>query len=388
MCSEVARGSVPEDAAAVVTVVDADDIVVMRAALGGLTERFGRPVRVVALNERDLEVAARLRVDLDLPGHRPGDVVRFRDKLGMCRVVADAGIALPAFADAPDTAAVLDFAEVHGWPVIVKPRLGLASRGVIQLNSSFDAAQLAEFATEPRLVQQFCSDDIVHIDGLWTGSELRPWRASRYLTKCADFDRAGVLSSVEIDDRDLLAHLEAFTRTVCAEMSDTDPLVFHLEVFLGRELDGVPRIQFLEIGARPGGSEIPFLWREVHGYDLMAAAADIQLGRRPRSDPLPNATVAGWLLVKPSIPLPCTVTATSRPLDQIGGGPYASVLPAPGSFLPAVQSYELCGARFRFAGASSAEVERGIQRTAADFQLHCVPGEIPALVHAVEGELE
>ncbi|MEU7769689.1 hypothetical protein AB0B25_32200, partial [Nocardia sp. NPDC049190] len=193
--------------------------------------------------------------------------------------------------------------------MIVKPRLGLASRGVIQLNSSFDAAQLVESAAEPRLVQQFCPDDILHIDGLWTGAELRPWRASRYLTKCADFDRAGVLSSVEIDDRDLLAHLEVFTGTVCAELSGADPLVFHLEVFLGRERDGVPRIQFLEIGARPGGSEIPFLWREVHGYDLMAAAADIQLGRRPRSDPLPSSRVAGWLLVKPSIPLPCTVTA-------------------------------------------------------------------------------
>ncbi|MEU7769661.1 hypothetical protein AB0B25_32040, partial [Nocardia sp. NPDC049190] len=79
---------------------------------------------------------------------------------------------------------------------------------------------------------------------------------------------------------------------------------------------------------------------------------------------------------------------TSLPLDQIDGGPYESVLPAAGSFLPAVQSYELCGARFRFAGATGVDVERGIQRTAADFALHCVPGDVPALVHAVEGELE
>ncbi|MEU7764199.1 hypothetical protein AB0B25_03635 [Nocardia sp. NPDC049190] len=388
ICREIARPSVPDSVAAAVTVVDLDDFAAVRAAVLGFSERFGHPHRIVGLHEDDLVPAAQLRQELDIPGNRPSDVTRFRDKLVMCGVISDARIPLPAFADAPDTAAVLEFADSHGWPVIVKPRWGGGSEGVIQLHSPSDAALLAESATEPRLVQQFCPDDILHIDGLWTGDDLQPWRASRYLTKCGDFDRDNVLSAVEIDDPDVLAHIEAFTRMVCAALSGESPLVFHLEAFLGREPDGTPRIQFLEIGARPGGAEIPFLWRDVHGYDLMAAIADIQLGRRPQSDPLPNSAVAGWLIVKPSIPAPCTVMAVSEPSHQVGGSLYVSVLPAPGSVLPAVSSYEQCGARFRFAGATSAEVEQEIQRIAADFRLHCEPGEASVLVDATEGELQ
>ncbi|MEU7634001.1 hypothetical protein AB0C34_29180 [Nocardia sp. NPDC049220] len=387
ICREIARPSVPDTVAAAVIVADLDDVAAVRAAVLELSGRFGNPHRIVALYEDDLEVVAQLRQDLDVPGHRPLDITKFRDKLVMCQVISDAQLPLPAFADAPDTAAVLEFADSHGWPVIVKPRWGGGSEGVIQLHSPSDAALLAESATEPRLVQQFCTDDILHIDGLWSDGELRPWRASRYLTKCGDFDRDNVLSSVEIDDPEVLSHIEAFTRTVCAAMSGPSPLVFHLEAFLGREPDGTPRIQFLEIAARPGGAEIPFLWRDVHGFDLMAAATAIQLGRRPESDPLPNSAVAGWLIIKPSIPAPCTVTAVSQP-QQVDGSLYASVLPEPGSVLPAVASYELCGARFRFAGATSAEVERGIQRIAADFRLHCVPGEISVLLDAAEGELQ
>ncbi|MGY4915422.1 hypothetical protein ACWD9K_09365 [Streptomyces sp. 900116325] len=42
-----------------------------------------------------------------------------------------------------------------------------------------------------------------HIDGLWSGSRLGPWRASRYVNFCADFTTGAVLGSAEEDDPQL-----------------------------------------------------------------------------------------------------------------------------------------------------------------------------------------
>lgn len=95
------------------------------------------------------------------------------------------------------------------------------------------------------------------------------------------------------------------------------PMVFHLELFSD---DSAGRTIFLEIGARVGGAEVPYLWREVHavatcrdklrarqalasagippaerlggdiipmlgqiatGADLMAVAVDLAFGRLP-----------------------------------------------------------------------------------------------------------
>ncbi|MEK8142202.1 hypothetical protein NKH18_05525 [Streptomyces sp. M10(2022)] len=163
-------------------------------------------------------------------------------------------------------------------------------------------AAAAHLAPEPRLVQGFCADPVFHIDGLWTGEELGPWRASRYVNTCVDFTQGEALGSVEIDDPDLLSPLSEFTARVARALGP-EPWVFHLEAFVGTSADGSPSIQFLEAGYRVGGAEIPFVWREVHGIDLARAAADVQLGRRPELPYRMNG-VRGWLLVPSPVPAP------------------------------------------------------------------------------------
>ncbi len=376
------RASVPERAAMVAEVPATDDFAMVGRAAGALAGRFGTPARVVALNEGDLDTAARLRDQLGCPGQLPGGLARFRDKLTMTYAVARAGIRTPIFADAPNSAAVARFAEEYGWPVVVKPRRGTASRGVMRFDelSAISAMDWAE--PEPRLVETFCPDPIYHIDGLWTGTELGPWRASRYLNTCVGFNDGDALGSVEVDDPVLLPHLGRFAAAVAGALSD-EPWVFHLEAFVGAEPDGAPRITFLEVGYRVGGAEIPFVWREVHGVDLMAAAVDVQLGRGPgldgtngsagaRAANVAGGEVGGWLLVPTPVPAPCRVTAAHL-ADAPDAGAYASVVPPIGYVVPKAGGYEHVGARFRFRGARTADVESAIVKTAAHFRLECVP---------------
>lgn len=368
--TSLGRASVPAEAAAVVEVAATDSLPLVRAAADELIAAFGQPQRVVALNEGDLDTAAELRSVLGVAGQQPGELARFRDKLTMVQTVAAAGLATPLFADAPSEAAVLDFADQHGWPLIVKPRRATASRGVVKLESIDDLAQLAALAPEPRVVQTYCPDSIVHVDGLWTGSELGPWRASAYLNTCVEFTTGEVLGSVELDDPVLLAALGSFTAAVASALSD-EPWVFHLEAFVGRRADGTPRITFLEAGYRVGGAEIPFVWREVHGIDLMSAAVDVQLGRQP-SLPVPDAwETGGWLLVPTPLPAPCRVTGVELWTDP-EHAPYAHVVPPVGYLVPRVGGYEHVGARLRFRGANSTAVEKAIRSVATQFRLHCV----------------
>ncbi|WP_328394306.1 ATP-grasp domain-containing protein [Nocardia sp. NBC_00416] len=387
ICSPDGRNSVPP-AAAAVRVVDLNETAALAAAANELVEKFGVPERVVALSEMDLDRAADLRVRFRIPGDRPERTAVFRDKLTMYRAVAAYGIALPGFAEAVAESDIAEFAASHGWPVVTKPRVGQCSYGFRRIDGPGELAARQE-AWEPALVQEFCADPVIHIDGVWSGAGLGPWRASRYINSCAGFADLGVLGSVEIDDVELNRHIEEFTAEVCRALSPGMPLVLHLEAFLGQDDAGEPRIRFLEIGARTGGAEIPFLWREVHGYDLMEAQTRIQLGEQPSVERLSDDRVGGWLLIAPTAAPPYRVTAAG--LAQAADGPYAAVLPEPGSVVANDYGYELGKSRFRFAGAGSDEVERAVLNTVAGFRSTCVPLETTAVrphilvLHRVRG---
>ncbi|MFJ9850463.1 ATP-grasp domain-containing protein [Streptomyces sp. NPDC101150] len=367
LTTERAARHLPAEQAAAVRLVDStENAKSVRAALDALAQQVGPPTRIVALQETDLDLAAELRGELDLPGQRTADLLPLRDKLLMAQRLDAAGIAVPATAAAPDHESIAAFAARHGRPVLVKPRRGTASAGITRLDT---ATAIRDYDFPPdaeMLVQTWLPHQVLHVDGVFTGDGLGPWRASRYLNTCLEFTTGAALGSVEIDDGELLPRIGEITAAATAALF-TGPSVFHLELFAS----DTGELTVLEIGARPGGAEVPFIWREVHGIDLMAAAVAHQTGTEDRSA-RPAAgppQVAGWLLVPPTAATPCRVrTVTSHR----GAGPYAEVLPEPGAVLSA-GGYEHAGARFRFRGTDSAEVEAAVRRTMRDATLESTP---------------
>ncbi|MGX9788226.1 ATP-grasp domain-containing protein [Mycobacterium sp. MMS18-G62] len=371
----VGLASVPPGAAATVVVDATDDLAAVRAAVRDLAVRHGAPAAVVALKEDDLLVGAQLRQEWQCPGGpRPHDLVVFRDKGAMCQAIHQAGLAVPAFAEAHNADAVRDFAADHGWPVIVKPHIGSSSAGVVRLERPADLAAV-NFDAEPLLVQAYCADPIYHVDGVFDGSDVVTYRASRYLNTCLGFRSGSVLGSVEEDDP--VRHNaigEAATRFLAA-LSEA-PTVFHLEIFVGADSQSRPVCTFLEVGARTGGAEIPFVWRELHGYDLMEAAMRTQLGwdiPSVRSAAPSTGAVGGWLLVPAPAGRPCRITEATPMVGRVPG-PYAESVLRPGQILPAADAYyEHVGGRFRFRGATSSEVEHAIVSTALHYRVAATP---------------
>lgn len=369
VATEVGRSVIPADAADVAIVAATDDLAEVRAAVDGLARRYGAPDRIVALKEDDLLVGAALREQWDCPGPRAEQLIPFRDKYLMASRVAEAGLAVPSFTLAPDAQSVSELAASAGWPVIVKPTVGSSSAGVLRADGPGDLAGLS-FSGEPRLVQAFNPHQIYHVDGFFTGEKLSPCRASRYLSNCLEFRGGGILGSVEESDPEVNELIAEFAVQVMRALSDR-PTVFHLEVFVDRVTGACA---FLEVGARVGGAEIPLLWREVHGHDLMQTAFRIQLGLPiPESVPQGRSEIGGWLLIPAPARRPCRITEVT-PMAGRRPGPYAEALLAVGEVLPAADSYyEHVGGRFRFRGDSSDAVEEAIRVTAANFRVGAEP---------------
>ncbi|MEU2505257.1 biotin carboxylase [Streptomyces sp. NPDC007863] len=373
--TEVGLPSVPEEAGDVVTVERTDDLEAVRAAVRVLAVRHGRPERIVALKEDDLLIAAALREEWDCPGQRTAQLAKFRDKYLMASAVAEAGLELPEFELATDEATVLDFAGRYGWPVIVKPVMGSSSEGVAKLDGPEELASL-RLDDGPMMVQRFHPGLIYHVDGVFTGEEIRHVRASRYVNTCLGFRAGDFLGSVEEDDEAVNQAIREAAAGYLRALSD-EPLVFHLEVFVDRS-SGTPRCSFLEVGARVGGAEIPFVWREVHGYDLMDAAFQLQLQRPiPEGEPGASGEVGGFLIVPAPEARPCRITEVTSMTGRVPGL-YAEALLEVGEVLPLADAYyEHVGGRFRFRGAGSAEVEAAVVAAATGFRVAGVPADAP-----------
>ena len=371
--TDLARDFVPAGAAAS-AVVDLGDLAAVRAALAPMVRRFGTPAAVIALQEGDLPMACQLRADFDAPGRRLSDLRRFIDKGAMAEAVAGLGIPFPRSRTATGAADVLEFAREVGWPLVAKPLRGWASRGVRRLDDASALAGLDLSPDTPMLVQEYIAHPVHHVDGYFDGTRVAPWKLARYVN-VPDAATSGPLAftlgeptgEVEVTDPEQVATAARFLDEVIPRLS-AEPWVFHLELFMGGP-GADPRCVFLEVGCRPGGGEIPFLWRENYGVDLMAIEFALQCGQVPEPPVIPaGAPVAGSLLVPLTGPRPCEIT--SAPSMVRPGGPYVEAIPKPGTVVPAVEgTYEHVAGRFRFRAASTSEVERAILDVAAGYRV-------------------
>ncbi|MBD1539307.1 ATP-grasp domain-containing protein [Arthrobacter sp. S13_S34] len=349
-----------------------EDIAIYAAAVQKLTERVGPVTRLIALHEGDLLAAAVIRERLGIAGDRFSDVLPFRDKLVMARRLQANGVDVPATEPVETREDISNFAADRGWPVFVKPRSGTGSSGAARLDGPHALDHFVLPDNEAMIVQPFVHGTVIHVDGYFTGTRLEVWKASHYLNTCYEFDSGATLGSVEIDDPISLSHIADFTTKVLRGITQ-EPQVFHLELFARNAK--LTEFDFLEIAARVGGAEIPYVWREVHNTDLLAIAFSIQAGQQiclpPRLPDRTTGDVAGWLIVPPSSPSPCVVDAAD---SRIGtAGVYAEVLPVVGAVMPNVGGYEMTGARFRFRGQDTATVAKELLTLASNYELTTRP---------------
>ncbi|MFE8605005.1 ATP-grasp domain-containing protein [Archangium violaceum] len=135
-------------------------------ATGYLTWRHGRIDRIDSLNETWLEVESRLREDFHVPGLLPADIVRLRTKMGMHDVFKQAGVAHPSCIPVKDAAGVKAFAQSVGYPLVLKPDVGVGAARTFKVSSDAEVDAALKAPLPNYVAQAFVRGAIVTYDGL------------------------------------------------------------------------------------------------------------------------------------------------------------------------------------------------------------------------------
>lgn len=360
----------PRSIAHLVKVGDVNDYAQLLSAVSDIAEQVGPVDQLIALSEFTLEIAARVRQALGIPGHGPDQVAVYRDKARMKEVLAAKGLRVPAFARCESIAQTLRFADAASYPVILKPVDGAASIGVLRIDNREElAAHLPTLDLSRYEVEEFIEGDVYHVDGFADTASAVPFQVvSRYLSSCLDFVSGEPLGSVIVQRSPLRDRIEAFSANCIAALGLTGT-PFHLELFV----TGDGSLVFLEVGARVGGSEVPHLINKVFGINLFqhwlkGMAGDIVPLPAKSADPS-----GGWLVIPKPRELPCRVLAAGSMKPRIGSI-WRELLPEPGEILEAGGSYDaLHSGRFIFTGPNEADIEADIRNTIKSFEFKAEP---------------
>jgi hypothetical protein len=260
-----------------------------------------RPCAVVTRGEVDVLRAARLRELTDVPGQRWESAVAFRDKVVMKRLLAAAGIPVPAFAEVQTPLDLVDFVEQHGLPAVVKPVRGSGSLGTVVVRTQDELRQLLEDGVGDGLeVEEFVPGPMYLVDGLVRNSRIAFMRTSRYANGCLAF-RDGNFMGVRLLDQDdeVSERLQTIARRVLDCLPTPPHTAFHLEVFR----TPADRLVVCEIASRTGGVRIKQMIAYAEGVDLDREWFNAQIGAAPSAalaeEPRASRYAVGHIVIYP-----------------------------------------------------------------------------------------
>lgn len=249
--------------------------------------------RAMSLSEPALETVGRINDLLGLEGTPYQVVRRFRDKLEMRGVLADAGLPDVAAELVDGLEALTAFGEAHGYPLILKPVDGVGSRGVTRIDGPQEVAGAWETASSLRgrtdlelsqfhpvdrfLVEQYIDGPEYSVEAVSSKGEHSVVAITEKITEgTVERGHAQPARLTARQESELVAYIGEFLTV----MGLRDGLS-HTEVRLS---SAGPRV--IESHDRVGGGRIMDLTRHVYGIDLEEYAVAGPFGLLP---PLPAA---------------------------------------------------------------------------------------------------
>lgn len=369
VCDPPGRSGVPTGAQDVHCVRDFGQLDDVLRVVDGIIAERGPFDHVIAFSEYLLDVAAAVRERHGIPGPRPAEVDRFRDKRVMKTILAEAGIPVPRWVACRTPEQVLSDAEWLGYPLIFKPARGASSQGVHKVAS---ATELRALCALPDLaeheIEQYVPGDLMHADGVVDrNGECLFMCISRYLATCLAFELGEPFGSVIQTDPAVRSEGRRFALRCLSALGLTRS-AFHLEFFrTGRGF------VFLEIGARVPGADVSYVVRDVCGVNMFRLWVDVLLGDPGRPPAPASGQSGGWLMFPRPKPLPQRVVSSTSLLGKVPFL-YRELVPGPGDVLAPAPGYaSLQGGRFLFRGGSQEQITGAMHSARAKYRLTAVP---------------
>ncbi|MFJ8860521.1 argininosuccinate lyase [Streptomyces sp. NPDC102451] len=251
-----------------VVVLDTTDGAVVLAACRELADGAGL-AGVTSSSEYFIATAAATADALGLPAPDAEAVERCRDKARQRTVLAEAGVAVPRFAEVKDAASASRAATEMGLPVVVKPVAGSGSIGVLLCETAENAGRWAdrlltgpdsdghgrvlveEYVTGPEYSVETFDDRVVTVVG-------------KHLGAVPHFVETGHDVPARADEREQARLGETTLRALAALRLGWGPA--HTELRLSRRGPVV-----IEVNPRLAGGMIPVAIERATGTDLVDA---------------------------------------------------------------------------------------------------------------------
>jgi biotin carboxylase len=315
----------------VADLADPDAIAAAVSALAGERVETG----LLTWDETVLEATAQAAEKLGLPHMSARAAARCRDKFATRTLLEQAGLASVRHRLVNSAQEAVESAESFGYPVVVKPRALAGSLGVVRaadgaaVRRAFALAESSRFADLPTghgvLVEEYLDGPEISVDSVVFGGQVDCVHvAQKRLGFEPFFEEVGHLVT-QWSHQPWAQPVRELVVQAHRALGVTHG-VTHAEIRLTCE---GPRL--VELNGRLGGDLIPFISAMATGMDLVAAAAELALGRRPAL----AATRSGAAEVRFVYP-PYDCIVGSVDVDRaarVPGIAHAAVLAEPGTRL-------------------------------------------------------
>ena len=241
--------------------------------------KYGRIDWLESLNEYWLPTDARLRTDFNIAvGTRESEIGDLVKKSGMKRIFVEADIPTARQHIVTDLASAKAFIKEVGYPVIVKPDIGVGANGTFKLKSDDELADFySDLPSVPYVMEQFLSGDICTYDAV-IDSNCEPI----FESMCT---YPPVIDSVNNDENihfytmpEVPARLRELGRkTVKAFKADSRFVHFEF-INITKDFDGVGKAgdyAVMEVNMRPAGGHDPDMMNYAQSVDVFNIYADM-----------------------------------------------------------------------------------------------------------------
>lgn len=250
---------------------------------------------LIAPSEIDLVRAGRLRDRLGIDGQSEASAIRFRDKFAMKSRLCEASVPVPKFALLAEAAKRTSDWRRCGQTVLLKPRDGFGSKGILKVNSDQSFEEAIKLIRETSCVdeyyiEEYIDGELFHVDGvIRDGLWVTGW-PSRYLYKPLDYSLGAHGGSYMMAQSPLAQELIDFAKAIIIGMGAPSAASFHAEIF--RTSDG--RLLAGEIASRTAGNKIRDVIQVGLGVDLTREWVRAQAGAPSSCLPQLPQRLAGW----------------------------------------------------------------------------------------------
>lgn len=234
--------------------------------------------RLVALDEFDMEVVAKLREHLRIPGIGTTAIAFYRDKLAMRMGAREAGFLVPEFVRVLNYDELRDYMDRVPGPWLLKPRSEASALGIKKINVPEDLWRALDELGDRQsyfLMEEFVPGDIFHVDSVISEGKVVFSSVHQYgRPPMQVMHDGGVFTTRTVDraSRDSV-ELTALNDQLAPALG-LKRGVTHGE-YIRAHADG--RFYFLEIAARVGGAFIADLVEYSTGVNLWREWAKVEV---------------------------------------------------------------------------------------------------------------